>query len=89
MPRRASSRAFFSAALRTMSSRSSWPTSPRVTGSTGLIAALFQWLRERTDSMVALVVPSRLATWASAISGWFLRNQAMASGRSWRRETGV
>ena len=47
-----------------------------------MIAELFQWLRERTDSMVALVVPRMPAIWASVTSGWFLRNQAMASGRS-------
>ena len=53
------------------------------------MAAAFQWARVRTDSMVDLVVPSRLAIWASVTSGWFLRNQEMASGRSCRRETGV
>ena len=51
--------------------------------------ALFQWVRLRTLSMVDLVVPSSLEIWASVTSGWLRTNQAMASGRSWRRETGV
>ena len=50
---------------------------------------LFQWVRLRTLSMVDLVVPSILAIWASVTSGWLRTNHMMASGRSWRRETGV
>ena len=33
--------------------------------------------------------PSRREIWLSGTSGWLRRNQAMASGRSWRRDTGV
>ena len=51
--------------------------------------AEFQWVRLRTLSIVALVVPSSLAIWASVTSGWLRTNHMMASGRSWRRETGV
>src|SRR6185437_2670759 len=83
------SRAFFSAAFLTTASSSSWVERPSVTGSTGLMLAEFQWVRLRTWSMVALVVPRMRASWASVTSGWLRRNQAMASGRSWRRDTGV
>ena len=51
--------------------------------------AEFQCWRLRMASMVDLVVPSSLEICASVTSGWFFTNQAMASGRSWRRETGV
>src|SRR5204863_2135064 len=42
MPFLASSLAFFSAAFLTTESSSSWPTRPRLTGSTGLMLAEFQ-----------------------------------------------
>ena len=61
---------------------SSWPTRPRVTGSTGLMFALFQCWPPRTMSIVALVVPRSLEIWASVTSGWCFTNQAIASGRS-------
>ena len=67
--RLASSFVFLSAAFFTRASSSSWPMRPSDTGSTGLMLAAFQWVRLRTCSMVALVVPSVLEIRVSEISG--------------------
>ena len=60
-----------------------------VTGSLGVMLAMFQWLRSRIAAMVVRVVPISLLIWPSVTSGWFLMIQAMPSGLSWRLETGV
>ena len=60
-----------------------------MTGSLGVILAMFQWLRSRIAAMVVRVVPISLLIWPSVSSGWFRISQAMPSGLSWRLETGV
>ena len=62
---------------------------PSVTGSLGVMFAMFQWLRSRIAAMVVRVVPISLLIWPSLTSGWFRMIQSMPSGLSWRLLTGV
>ena len=51
--------------------------------------AMFQWVRSRIATMVGLVVPISFEIWPSVRSGQWRTSQAIASGLSWRRATGV
>ncbi len=53
----------------TMAFRSVWLHRPRITGSRGLMLAVFQWLRSRTFWIVSLVVPISLPICASVSCG--------------------
>ena len=77
------------AALATAASSSRCVVRPSVTGSFGVMFAMFQWVRSRIAAMVVRVVPISLLIWPSVTSGWFLMIQAIPSGLSWRLETGV
>ena len=59
-----------------------------VTGSLGVILAMFQWLRSRIAA-ITWSGSSRLADLPVGHLGWFLMIQAIPSGLFWRLLTGV
>ena len=72
------------AALATAASSSRCVVRPSVTGSFGVMLAMFQWVRSRIAAMVVRVVPISLLIWPSVTSGWLRMIQAIPSGLSWR-----